>query len=115
MNRIKQTLCALRPYLLAALAAAFCLACFVLVWFQFLRSSPEKSRSIYLNDEWDAWTAPLSDGLCQSQTFTTEGPLYGVGVMFRRLAPGVDGTLSVRLVDMESGETTINSLDAQTY
>ena len=108
MNRIKQTLCALRPYLLAALAAAFCLACFVLVWFQFLRSSPEKSRSIYLNDEWDAWTAPLSDGLCQSQTFTTEGPLYGVGVMFRRLAPGVDGTLSVRLVDMESGETSMD-------
>ena len=91
----------------AAVAAAACLACFFIVWFAYLRGSESKAKSVELNGDFSAETAPLAEGETTQQTFTSKGALYAVGVVFRKLDDSVAGTLTVRLTDAESGETVL--------
>ena len=102
MKAIRITKQQLRPLAWAIVAAGLCLACFFVVWFQFLRGCEGKTRSVYLNDAYDSYTAPLEQGMVQSQVFTTQGPLYSVGVRFQRLAADVDGKLTVRLIEQDT-------------
>ena len=91
----------------AAVAAAACLACFFIVWFAYLRGSESKAKSVELNGDFSADTAPLAEGETTQQTFTSKGALYAVGVVFRKLDDSVAGMLTVRLTDAESGKTVL--------
>ncbi len=92
------------PFLWMAGVFAACMLCAVLVWYQYLSNVAEKSQYLLVNDNVVTITAPLEDGVPLTQAFSTFIPVYGFGVFFEQLSPDVAGTLTVQLLDVETGE-----------
>lgn len=92
---------------LAILLPVICVAAFALTWYQYLQQVPQKAKSVYLNDPHTESLELLQHGMTTVQEFSITGPLYGVGMIFERIAPETDGELYVRLIKQGAPEQVL--------
>lgn len=105
----KKQLNKLVPFLWSGLVFVVCAVCAGLVWFQYLANTSSQTVYQLLNDDHSA-TATLEDGVPLTQEFESFIPICGVGVYFERLSEDVAGTLTVQLLDVDTGELLVDTI-----
>lgn len=104
MTQLREKLNRHRSTLLAALAAALCLAAAVLIWLAEVRPNAAKSLSEKLCDSYTVTGAPLADGESVSQTFSTDSDLLAMAFVFAIPGEQPQGELALTLADAATGE-----------
>lgn len=84
-------------FLCVAAVFAACLFVFLVFWQLNVRSTGQKSRSIYLNDTQTATTAPVKSSI--QQTFVCTEAFHAIGVLPKISGQALPGTLKLEIYD----------------
>ncbi len=104
-----------RNFLLAAAAFACCLLVFCVFWLLDVRTTRQKSRSIYLNDRQQAVTAPVSPGGSIEQILTSDTPFHALGLLPAFEGAARPGALHLAVYDSTGAQlAAVDGLAAET-